>query len=210
MAGDELTLGEPEPAPGGRLWPVTGCGTITLNGQRVPVVTCADSEAQAHRLHLLGRHLPGWRCEDGQIPFLGQPEAWGAEGDAPLRRLTTGMVLQAIQRRLGGQLVEWRRDEVVVARSMFVALGRGSGSRWLRWRPGLYGSAQRDFRPAGIYGCGRRRRRPRRRLALGVTPSSRFRSPARRRRPHGFRGHFDRCAPDGPLQVAIVVRRRAS
>ena len=125
MAGDELTLGEPEPAPGGRLWAVTGCGTITLNGQRVPVVTCADSEAQAHRLHLLGRHLPGWRCEDGQIPFLGQPEAWGAEGNAPLRRLTTGMILQAIQRRLGGQLAAWRRDEVMVARSMFVALPQG-------------------------------------------------------------------------------------
>jgi hypothetical protein len=125
IVGDELTLGEPEPAPGGRLWPVTGCGTIILNGQRMPVVTRADSEAQAHRLHLLGRHLPGWRCEDGQIPFLGQPEAWGAEGDAPLRRLTTGVVLQAIQRRLGGQLAAWRRDEVMVARSMFVALPQG-------------------------------------------------------------------------------------
>jgi len=126
IAGDGLTLGEPEPAPGGRLWPVTGSGTIILNGQRLPVVTGADSEAQAHRLHLLGRHLPGWRCEDGQIPFLGQPEAWGAEGDAPLRRLTTGVVLQAIPRRLGGQLAVWRRDEVIVARSMFVALPQGA------------------------------------------------------------------------------------
>lgn len=122
IVGDELTLGEPEPAPGGRLWPVTGSGTIILNGQSLIVVTGADSEAQAHRLHLLGRHLPGWRCDDGQIPFVGQPEAWGAEGDAPLRRLTTGVVLQAIPRRLGGQLAVWRREEVMVARSLFVAL----------------------------------------------------------------------------------------
>jgi hypothetical protein len=122
VASDELTLGEPEPAPGGRLWPVTGSGTIILNGQPLPVVTGADSEAQAHRLHLLGRHLPGWRCEDGQVPFLGQPEAWGAEGDVPLRRLAAGVVVQAIPRRLGGRLAAWWRDEVMVARSMFVAL----------------------------------------------------------------------------------------
>ena len=125
-AGDELTLGEPENAPGGRLWPVTGSGTIILNGQPLPVVTGADSEAQAYRLHLLGCHLPGWRCEDGQIPFLGQPEAWGAEGDAPLRRLTNGVVLQAIPRRLGGQLAVWRHGDVMVARSMFVALPQGA------------------------------------------------------------------------------------
>jgi hypothetical protein len=125
-AGDELIFGEPEPAPGGRLWPVTGSGTIIVNGQPLPIMTGADSEAQPHRLHLLGRHLPGWRCENGQIPFLGQPEAWGAEGDAALRRLTTGVVLQAIPRRLGGQLAAWRREEVIVARSMFVALPQGA------------------------------------------------------------------------------------
>ena len=178
----------------------TACARGHVRGQRSTGAPPPPARPSPAGLALRGR--------PDRVPW--PTEAWGAEGDAPLRRLTTGVVLQAIQRRLGGQLVEWRRDEVMVARSRFVALGRGSGSRWLRWRPGLYGSAQRDFRPAGIYGCGRRRRRPRRRLALGVTPSSRFRSPARRRRPHGFRGHFDRCAPDGPLQVAIVVRRRAS
>ncbi len=80
IAGDELILGESEPAPGGRLWPVTGSGTIILNGQRLPVVTGADSEAQAHRLHLLGRHLPGWRCEDGQIQFLSGQRGLGCGG----------------------------------------------------------------------------------------------------------------------------------
>jgi hypothetical protein len=122
VASEGLTLEAPEPAPGGQLWPITGSGTITLNGQILPVATGADTEAQGHRFHLLGRHVPGWRCEDGQIPFLGKPEAWGAVGDDPLKHVTTGMVEQPVPRRLGGRLMTWRYHGEVVARSVFVAV----------------------------------------------------------------------------------------
>jgi len=137
IAADGLRLGDPEPGPGGQLWPVTGSGAIVVNGQTLPVVTGADSEGQGHQFHLLGRHLLGWRCEDGQIPFRGQPTAWGSEGDAPLRHLKAGIAMQAIPRRLGGWLATWRRQDVVLARNLFVALPLGARVDLAEVAPGM-------------------------------------------------------------------------
>lgn len=122
VAGDGVTMGAPQPAPGGQLWPVTGTGTIAAGKHTVDVTTDADSEGEIHRLYLFGRHLPGWRCEDGQLPFLGRPETWGAEGDGPLRILTKVVTVNAVSRRLGVFLATWLHDGVWVARSMFVSL----------------------------------------------------------------------------------------
>lgn len=125
VAGPGTVIGEPEAAPGGRLWRASGHGTIAIGIHALEIATGAETEAASHRLHLFGRVLPGWRSEDGQLPLLGRPEIWGEEGDGKLRRLSTGVAIVPAPRRLGGRIAEWHDDAVVVARSSFLELPAG-------------------------------------------------------------------------------------
>ena len=140
VAEPGVAIDAPEPAPGGCLWRVSGQGRIAVASQALEIATGAETEASSCRLHLLGRVLPGWRSEDGQLPLLGRPEVWGEEAYGELRRLSTGVSFVQTPRRLGGRIVEWREGGMVLARAGFLELParlrlglaeRGANSLWL-------------------------------------------------------------------------------
>lgn len=122
VGGPGVVIDAPEPAPGGRVWRVSGRGAIAIGVQTLEIATGAETEASSHRLHLLGRVLPGWRSEDGQLLLLGRPEIWGDEGDGRLQRLSTGVSVLSAPRRLGGRIAEWRDGGAIAARAGFLEL----------------------------------------------------------------------------------------
>lgn len=120
-----LTWGEPEPVPGGRLWRLSGDGTVAVAGQSSRIVTGADSDAAAHALHAFGQPLRGWRSEDGRAVFVGQPELFGASASGVLHRLRNEVATRPVRERLCGYLAEWRSRGELAARIAYTALPEG-------------------------------------------------------------------------------------
>lgn len=75
---------------------------------------------------LHGKTMPGLTASGGALVFLGEPQIWGAEGDAALRLLGTRVRLTRLPRTLGGQIAEWIEDGVVLARARLVTLPASS------------------------------------------------------------------------------------
>lgn len=120
-----LICGEPEAVPGGRLWPLSGDGTVTVAGQSSRIVTGAESEAAAHALHAFGEPLRGWRSDDGRALFVGQPQLFGASASGVLHRLRSEVVTRPARERLCGYLAEWRSRGELAARIAYTALPEG-------------------------------------------------------------------------------------
>ncbi|WP_211195430.1 STY4851/ECs_5259 family protein [Tabrizicola sp. YIM 78059] len=122
-AGDGVTLGAPEPGPGGRLWPLAGRGHVQIGSQTIAIETGAEAGAEPARLMASGPLLPGLACADGTRVFLGTPRIWAAEGDGPMRPLSgAALNLRTLPRLLGGQVAEWVEGSAVLARLRLIVL----------------------------------------------------------------------------------------
>ncbi|WP_374301054.1 STY4851/ECs_5259 family protein [Paracoccus sp. (in: a-proteobacteria)] len=117
-----VQIGSSASAPGGRIWCLSGQGRIMVDGRVLTIATGADAESPTPQLTVFGTTLPGLITSGGAPVFLGEPQVWGAEGDAALRPLGTRLRLTRLPRTLGGQLAEWVEDGVVLARVRLVAL----------------------------------------------------------------------------------------
>lgn len=121
-AGAGLTLGAPENIPGGRLWPMTGDGTVSVAGQASRIITGADSDAAPHALHAFGQPLRGWSSQDLRAVFIGQPDLFGGSSTGALHRLRRDLATRPVPRRFGGFLSEWRIRGELAARIAYTAL----------------------------------------------------------------------------------------
>lgn len=120
--GPGLVLGRPEAGPKGLVWPVSGRGLLRVGAHRIAVETGAEDDAPPVRLALLGKRLPGLSVAAGTPVHLGQPQILGAEGEGPLRYLEAAARLRPLPRLLGGRIVEWVENDLVLARTRLVIL----------------------------------------------------------------------------------------
>lgn len=120
--GPGVTIGEPSPGPGGQVWPLSGAGHIRVDGHELSLTTGADSDAPATRLLVLGKTLSGLTLIDGGLVHLGDPQVLGAEGETWPHRLGRSLSRHPIPHLLGGEIVEWRDETVVLARARVVSL----------------------------------------------------------------------------------------
>lgn len=121
VAEPTLEVGEPQPGPGGLLWPISGEGHLRVGGELFYLSTGVDSDSPTPRLVVLGRNLAGWHAEGGEAVHLGMPRLLVSEGDAPLRPLYNPK-LRPAGRLLGGQIVAWQEDESTLAQTRLVIL----------------------------------------------------------------------------------------
>jgi hypothetical protein len=121
-ADDGLTVGAPAPAPGGQLWPVSGQGRLCAGSQAWTIATSAESDESQPHLLATGRLLPGFIGSGGAPVFLGEPTIFGAEGNAPMRRLGTCLTRRPTRRTLGAQVAAWEEDGAVLARIRLIVL----------------------------------------------------------------------------------------
>lgn len=117
-----LHLGDPQPGPGGRLWPVSGQGRLRIADAVLEVATGAEADAPLPRLVALGPVLAGWAGPGGAPVHLGAPQILGSEGETGLHPLAARLHRRALPGTLGGQLCEWVEQGATIARIRLIAL----------------------------------------------------------------------------------------
>lgn len=110
------------PAPNGRLWCFAGRGRVEVDGRILPIATGLEADSPAPRLAVFGATVAGLTTTKGVPIFLGEPQVWGSEGDAPLRQLGPRLRHIPLPKTLGGRMTEWIEDGSVIARTRLVAL----------------------------------------------------------------------------------------
>ena len=117
-----VSLDEIETAPGGFLWRISGTGVLRFGGKRYRIETGASEESIEARLFAFGKTLRGWRL-DGDVPaYHGEVTIHGQMGAGAHRGVGERELRRIEGRSLGGELVEWRRDDETVARLRFIRL----------------------------------------------------------------------------------------
>lgn len=122
QADNGVQIGQSASAPGGRIWCLSGQGRVVVDGHTLLIATGADAESPTPQLAVFGTTLAGLTTSAGVPVFLGDPQIWGAEGDAPLRSLGTRLRQSPLPRTLCGKMAEWVEEGVVLARARFVSL----------------------------------------------------------------------------------------
>lgn len=120
--GPGITIGEPSPGPGGQVWPVSGTGHIHIGEHVLALATGAEVDAPDIRLLVLGKTIAGLTLAGGGLVYLGEPQVLGGEGDAWPKALGRNLVRRPLPRILGGEVVEWHDDGVLLARARIVTL----------------------------------------------------------------------------------------
>lgn len=117
-----IQLGSSAPAPGGRIWRLSGQGRVLVDGHTLTIATGAASDSPVPQLAVFGTILPGLTTTTSIPVFLGEPQILGAEGDTPLRVLGSHLRQKRLTRTLGGIMAEWVEDGAVLARVRIIAL----------------------------------------------------------------------------------------
>jgi hypothetical protein len=119
--GGVVVLGS-HPGPDGQLWCLAGQGTVEVDSRIISIATGAEADSPQPQLAVFGSTLPGLTMAGGAPVFLGDPQAWGAEGDTPLRPLGARLRQSPLPRTLGGRMAEWIEGGIVLARARLVTL----------------------------------------------------------------------------------------
>ncbi len=109
-------------AADGRLWRLSGNGVLRVAETRWRVATSGEDEGHDARIFAFGETIERWLL-DGMTPVHhGEPTFWGQFGSAPVSRLPDSELHRKSGRRLGSNVIEWRRNDEVLARREAVHL----------------------------------------------------------------------------------------
>lgn len=123
VAGQGLDLYDPEPAPGGMIWRVSGKGELRLGARCWTIATGSDEETPDARLLIQGEILSGWRLAGTGGPiFCGKPKLLGQKGAGSIFALPAANLRTYPAKQLMGTITEWVVDNAVLARLRYVAL----------------------------------------------------------------------------------------
>lgn len=126
VAGEGLSLSAPEPATNGKLWRISGRGTLTVGtGHRLQMETGASDEAPEARLIPVGSIVSGWRTERDHGPvYHGVPRIFGERGNLGLRLLSDLdlRIRPSGGRTLFGNMVEWIEKGESMARVRLICV----------------------------------------------------------------------------------------
>jgi hypothetical protein len=129
-AGDGISLHGPEPVAGGKLWRVSGRGSLSLGVEHCfRIETSASEEAAEARLVPVGEVLPNWRIErDRGLVYRGMPRIFGEIDATGLRPPPDRSIKssQSASRDLGEHIVEWVDKGELLARLRLTCLPRAT------------------------------------------------------------------------------------
>ena len=122
-----LILDKWETAPDGFLWRISGKGALCLGEKRYRIETQAEEEGLEARLIPSGETFHGWRLEGNTPIYRGEVNYYGQLGYGQLGASTSRLVSSRELRRspgrlLGSEIVEWVRNDEVLARLRLVGL----------------------------------------------------------------------------------------
>lgn len=121
-AGIGLELSEPELAPDGSLWKISGRGEIFVGEKRYLIQTQAEEEMPEARIVPYGKLLYGWRL-DGKVPiYHGDVTICGQLGASRLRRIPSRELRRMPGRLLFSEIVEWERKNETLVRIQLIRL----------------------------------------------------------------------------------------
>lgn len=127
VAGPGVTLGAPEQAPHGRLWPLSGKGDVTLGQYRWRITTGAPEDLPEIHLLAQGAMLPGWRMAGSREQiFLGTPTLYGQNGPHIFRSLSPHNIRYRPARTLMAHIAQWVENSTELARLRYVSLPEGA------------------------------------------------------------------------------------
>lgn len=149
-AAPGIEVGPAEPGPGGVLWAVSGQGRVRLGEQFVQLATGASEEEPRPYLQAFGRRLQGFSSINGTPVFLGPPAIMGAEGGGRSVSLARQLKYRVLPRLLGGQIVEWSPEDVVLARLRLVELPQDLNFRLIEVGQGRL-CLEAEGVPAGLH-----------------------------------------------------------
>ena len=104
------------PIPAGKLWHATGKGAVRIDSRRYRLTTSAEDDAPEARIFAFGAPMEGWLFRGTMPVHHGEPAFWGQVGAAPLSRITQKELRRSNSRFLGSEVVEWIRDDSLLAR----------------------------------------------------------------------------------------------
>ena len=117
-----LLLEELETAPDGFLWRISGKGSLGLGKRRYRVETGAEDEGSEARFTAFGEIFRGWRLEGNTPIYRGDVTFYGQLGAAGLRQIPEREIRRTRGRILFSELVEWEREDEILASSWLVRL----------------------------------------------------------------------------------------
>ena len=122
-AADGLALAEPDGAPGGRLWRVSGKGVLRLGDRQYRIETGSEEEAPEAALVPYGRILSGWRLSGNRPAYLGNVAYLGRFATSALRTVSKHELQRRPARKaLFGELAEWLRNGETLANCQIVRI----------------------------------------------------------------------------------------
>lgn len=133
--GDGVEIGPSERGPNGVLWPLSGKGTIKVDGHSLAIHTNADEDASDSRMIPIGDLLPTFKCNNGAPVFVGVPRFFGSLNDGPLK-LIQNLELRGLSRTVGGHIAEWSDREGPIARTKIIFFPESSDLRLQEIAPG--------------------------------------------------------------------------
>ena len=115
-----LDISDPEDAPSGRLWRISGRGYIRVGNERYLIETGAEEESPETRMLLTGETLPGWH-RGGSVPvYRGAQKIYGTYNSEFPKILPDHQIRRAPGRLLGSEVVKWVKEDVTLARIQYI------------------------------------------------------------------------------------------
>ena len=131
-----LMLEDPDTAPDGFLWRISGKGVLDLGKRRYRIETGSEDEAPEARLMASGRILSRWRLE-GCIPiYRGDVAFFGQSGASDFHRIPERELRRTRGRFLFSELVEWVRKDDVLANFQLVRISETTRFKLREEAPG--------------------------------------------------------------------------
>ncbi len=110
-----LRLEEPEIAPGGFLWRISGKGSLELGKRHYRIETDSEDEAPEARFTVSGKILRGWRLERDAPLYRGKIVFFGQIGASGLYRIPEHELQRTRGQLLFSEIVEWVRQGATLA-----------------------------------------------------------------------------------------------
>ena len=122
VGDNDLTVSESESAPDGRLWRISGCGTLRVGNKSYFVRTNTEEEGRMSRMFLTGNVLQGWR-RDGSVPvYRESPRIFGLDDSDLARELHDRQLRRTPGRLLWSEIAEWVEKDETLARVQYISL----------------------------------------------------------------------------------------
>lgn len=131
-----LILEQPETAPDGSLWRISGNGSLRIGERRYRIETGSEGEAPEARFTPSGKILRGWRLKRNAPVYRGEVVFFGQIGASDIHRIPEHELRRTRGRLLFSELVEWVRKDDILASIQLVRIPEATRFKLREEAPG--------------------------------------------------------------------------